>query len=162
MTRVIGITGSRSLHPSQVASWWFDEFAGDDFKIFVGDAPGVDAWALAQFSDCQIFRRSGNAKGDFARRSIALVDSLAAIPGAVLVGFPDRATPPGLFPSPDSSKCFCGLGSGTWATMAYAAGLGIPVYFVGLATPFDRRYPWGVFHCPLNGYESVYTVNIKE
>jgi len=29
-----------------------------------------------------------------------------------------------LYPSAQSSQCFCGYGSGTWASLAYAAGLG--------------------------------------
>jgi hypothetical protein len=31
-----------------------------------------------------------------------------------------------LVPSPSSSRCFSGLGSGSWATLALAVGLGVP------------------------------------
>lgn len=48
--------------------------------------------------------------------------------------------------------------SGTWATMAYAAGLGIPVFFIGFA---DFSYPWGSLHSRLNDCQSVYVAQCQ-
>ena len=45
-----------------------------------------------------------------------------------LISFPDQDCPIGLKPSEIKSKCFCGKGSGTYATLAYAVGLNIPCF----------------------------------
>ena len=64
----------------------------------------------------------------FARRSSALVSAVAASgPGAGFVGLVSSPCPAGLLPSASSSRCFAGFGSGSWASAALAAGLGLPV-----------------------------------
>jgi hypothetical protein len=104
---------------------------------------GVDAVArpFASF----IFRASsfGSGRTAFALRSIAFVRALASSSSPVLLVFPAGACPVGLFPSASSHACFCGLGSGSWASAAFAAGLGVPVVVFGL--PASSLPLWSLF-----------------
>lgn len=81
-----------------------------------------------------------------ASRSAALVSAVAASgPGAGLVGFVSSPCPESLVPSRFRSACFSGSGSGSWASLAYAAGLGLPVvvFPVGLAPSDCLPSSWG-------------------
>lgn len=99
----------------------------------------------------------GNGRGAFAARSVACVrfaqshgivafsgsrslaashaplvgsvvgSVVAAAPRPGLVAFPTAAAPAALAPSASAAACFAGYGSGTWATAAYAVGLGLPL-----------------------------------
>jgi hypothetical protein len=63
-----------------------------------------------------------------ASRSKTMVSAVAASgAGCGLVGFVSSPCPAGLFPSPSPSACFSGFGSGSWASLALASGLGLPV-----------------------------------
>lgn len=101
--------------------------------ISCGDAHGVDdvARPFASF----VFHVSdfGVGRGAYARRSIAFVRDLSLSPSPILLAFPSDVCPIGLFPSSASSRCFCGLGSGTWASVSFAIGLRIPVIVFGLS-----------------------------
>lgn len=99
-------------------------------SVLVGCAKGVDAVVRSALgSRCQVFSVSsgqwGSGRGAFAGRSTACVKAVAAA-GGLWVSFPCSACPVGLLPSGSSSKCFSGSGSGTWASLAYALGSGVP------------------------------------
>lgn len=87
----------------------------------------------------------GRGRGAFAARSSALVSAVAASgPGSGFVGLVSSPCPAGLVPSSSSSRCFAGLGSGSWAGAAFAAGLGLPVVVFWFA-PGSPELPasWG-------------------
>lgn len=99
-------------------------------SVIVGCAKGVDAIVRQAFGDrCQVFSVSsgqwGSGRGAFAGRSTACVKAVAAA-GGLWVSFPCSPSPAGLLPSESSSKCFSGSGSGSWASLAYALGSGVP------------------------------------
>lgn len=68
-----------------------------------------------------------------ASRSAALVSAVAssagssAVAASGLVGFVSSPCPPTLVPSPSPSAAFSGHSSGSWGSLALAAGLGLPV-----------------------------------
>ena len=98
-----------------------------------GCAAGVDAVARPLASAVIRVSSFGRGRASFARRSVAFVRALASSPRPVLLVFPAGVCPSGLFPSHSSSHCFCGLGSGTWASCAFAVGLGVPVVVFGVS-----------------------------
>ena len=97
--------------------------------VFVGCAGGVDAVVRSLAPSASVFSVAsgafGSGRGAFAARSVACVRAVAAA-GGVWVSFPSSACPAGLVPSSSPSRCFSGLGSGSWASLAFAAGLGLP------------------------------------
>lgn len=129
---VVGFSGARcsdelALPFSEVARW-----VPSGARIFVGCASGIDGFARLQFgSRCRVFRVSsgewGVGRGAFAGRSVAFVRALSVASG-VLVSLPAPGSAPaaGLFPSSSSSRCFSGGGSGSWASLAFAVGSGVP------------------------------------
>jgi hypothetical protein len=119
---VVGFSGSRSVVPAVLGSVLAGLSAG---SVLVGCARGVDGAVRASVPGCRVFRVSGSGRSAFAARSVRFVRALAA-EGGVLFSFPGRACPAGLVPSADSRACFCGLGSGSWASLALALGLGVP------------------------------------
>ena len=78
-----------------------------------------------------------------AARSVAFVQALAARDG-VLVSFPSSPCPAGLLPSSSSSRTFCGLGSGSWASLALAIGRGVSCF---VYAPFGVPSGWGLVAC---------------
>ncbi len=115
--------------------------------VGVGCAKGLDSFVRnsPEFSGV-IFKSQSQAAFDLIQRSAALVHAAALYPKAsknsALFIFADCKCPSGLFPSPSINRCFRGLGSGTWATAALAAGLGLPVFAFG-AKPSDLPKGWG-------------------
>ena len=97
--------------------------------VSVGCASGIDSLvrSLVTASSINIFQASkfGSGRASFARRSIACVKYVKSQSGLWL-SFPSKACPVGLVPYSNSRRCFCGLGSGSWASLAFAIGLGIP------------------------------------
>lgn len=125
-----GFSGSRSLSPASVAA--LRSLAGlvpSGAAVSVGCARGADSVARSLFPAAQVFSVSsgsfGVGRGAFAARSVACVRSVA--PGGLWCFFPASPCPAGLLPSPSSSRCFCGLGSGSWASAAFALGSGLSV-----------------------------------
>lgn len=94
--------------------------------VSVGCVGGLCAAVRARFPSACVFRASsfGSGPGAFVARSVALVGSVA-VPGGLWLSFPACACPAGLLPSASSSRCFCGLGSGSWASLALAVGSGV-------------------------------------
>ncbi len=144
ITGSCGFCGSRSLSGSDfdLCRSLAGGVVGSGGRVLTGCVSGADRAArLGAGPGCIVFRVRGRVRADFVRRSIRFIESLAAAPRPVLVGFPDRPCPPGLVPSPSPAACFRGLGSGTWASLALAAGMGIPVVVFGL--PVDGLPHWG-------------------
>jgi len=128
-----GFSGSRvsGSAPSALASVVVSAVAPCGV-VSCGCARGVDA-VVRPFAS-SIFRVSsfGVGRGAFARRSIAFVSALASSPDPVLFCFPLGLCPAPLVPSASPSACFAGFGSGSWASAAFAVGLGVPVVVFGV------------------------------
>jgi hypothetical protein len=70
----------------------------------------------------------GSGRSSFARRSVAFVSAVSSSGvGCGLVAFVSSPCQAGLLPSRSASRCFSGFGSGSWASVALAVGLGVPV-----------------------------------
>jgi hypothetical protein len=141
-----GFSGSRSSVPSgcSVAAAAVPSAS----RVFVGCARGVDSFFRGVFPGAAVFAASsfGAGRGSFARRSVAVVSAVSAA-GGLWVAFPSSSCPAGLVPSASSSRCFSGLGSGTWASLAFALGSGVPclVWLGSLPCPSG----WGL--SPVSG-----------
>jgi hypothetical protein len=153
MSALVGFSGSRSFGPASpgfalVPGLVSSVLAGGR-AVAVGCAPGLDACVRAACPSAVVFRASfvGGLPpaAALALRSAALVRAVASSgPGAGFVAFPVTPCPPGLSPSSLPSACFSGSGSGTWASAAFAAGLGLPLVVFGLpasALPTS----WGIW-----------------
>jgi hypothetical protein len=126
---VVGFCGSRRglSAAGQVALFGALAAAASCSRVLVGDGRGVDALVRGACSRCEVFAvEPPLSRGAFAARSVRFVRELAES-GGFLVAFPGGPCPPALVPSPLSRECFCGLGSGSWASVALALGLACPV-----------------------------------
>jgi hypothetical protein len=119
---VVGFSGSRSFAPAAVGLAVSALPAG--VPVLVGCAAGVDAAVRGLVPGATVFRVAGSGRGSFAARSVAFVRAVAG-GGGVLLSFPASPCPAGLLPSSSSSRAFCGSGSGSWASLAFAVGLGV-------------------------------------
>lgn len=140
-----GFSGSRSSVPAGCSVAAAAVPAGA--SVFVGCASGVDSFFRGAFPGASVFAASsfGVGRGSFARRSVAVVDAVGAA-GGLWVAFPSSACPAGLLPSASSSRCFSGSGSGSWASLAFALGSGVPclVWLGSLPCPVG----WGLSSVP--------------
>lgn len=146
----VGFSGSRRPCPASLAACGL--LAGvvaPGALVVTGCAPGIDAAARLHFPAAQVFRAAsfGCGRGAFAARSVACVRAVAAA-GGLWAAFPNGPCPGGLRPSAKSSKCFCGKGSGTWASLAFAVGSGVPC-LVFLPAGVPAPVGWGLR--PLGG-----------
>jgi hypothetical protein len=152
----VGFAGARAL-----ASWFepavcsvVDDVLSSGRGVAVGCAAGADelvrsCWlgfwqARPELPSCLVFSRrlypASTFVGSLVRRSVALVRFVAdSGPGAEFVGFPSVPCPAGLVPDSRPSRCFAGFGAGTWSSLAFAAGLGLPVSIVQLGD--GREHP---------------------
>lgn len=137
--RVIGFSGSRCGFVGQGEQAFIAAAAvlPAACRVLVGDARGVDAAVRRWFTGAEVLRVCGAGRSAVAARSVRLVVELQRRSGS-LVAFPGAACPVGLVPSAQPRECFCGLGSGSWATAALAVGLGLPVL---LWVPESRWVP---------------------
>jgi hypothetical protein len=126
---VVGFSGSRSVVPERAVRSAVAVLP-PGCRVLVGCAAGVDGFVRSLVPGAEVFAvssgRWGRGRGAFAGRSAAVVRAVAAA-GGVWVSFPSGACPVGLVPSSSQSSCFGGFGSGSWASAAFAAGLGVPV-----------------------------------
>ena len=115
-------------------------------SVFVGCARGVDEFFRSAFPSAAVFRASsfGRGRSSFARRSVAVVRAVAAA-GGLWVAFPAGACPAGLLPSASSSRAFCGLSAGTWSSLAFALGSGVPCL---VFSPAGVPAGWGLSSVP--------------
>ena len=142
---LVGFSGSRSPSPASLAAV-SAVAALVSAPVAVGCARGVDLAVRGLFPSASVFAVSSGAwgvgRGAFAARSSAFVRALAA-GGGCLLSFPSAPCPSGLVPSRSSSRCFGGFGAGSWSSLAFALGLGVPcaVFLpVGVACPVG----WGL------------------
>ncbi len=138
---LVGFSGSRSSVPAVAGS----VASLVSCAVVVGCARGVDSFFRGAFPLARVFSVSafGSGRGAFAARSAAFVRALAT-GGGVLVSFPSSPCPAGLLPSASSSRAFCGSGSGSWASLAFAVGSGVPCF---VFAPFGVPSGWGFAAC---------------
>lgn len=132
MSALVGFCGSRSLASvfSPLVSSCVSSVAVSGRGVAVGCASGADAFVRRACSAAGVFSASsfGSGRGSFAARSAAFVRAVAASgSGCGLVTFVSASCPVGLLPSSSASCCFAGFGSGCWASVALAVGLGVTV-----------------------------------
>lgn len=142
---VVGFSGSRSFVPAACAEVVPLVCA----PVIVGCARGVDEFFRGAFPAASVFRAScfGSGRGSFAARSVAFVSALHRA-GGVLVSFPSGRVPVGLVPSASASRCFSGFGSGSWASLAFAVGLGVECFvFSPASVGCGRLASWGFREC---------------
>lgn len=140
----VGFSGSRSVAPA-VCAPVAAVVARLGLPVFVGCAGGVDAAFRGFFPGASVLSAAsfGSGRGSFAARSVACVRAVSAAGsgpagsflGGLWVSFPSGPCPAGLLPSASSSRAFCGSGSGSWASAAFAAGSGLPVLVFGFCPP---------------------------
>ncbi len=132
---LVGFSGSRSLSASAggVVGPLVASVAASGRGEAVGCASGLDQLVRLACPSAVVFRAASRRPAALVARSVSLVRAVAASgSGCGLVVFPGCACPAGLLPSSVPSRCFCGLGSGSWASAALAAGLGVPVVVFGV------------------------------
>ena len=141
----VGVSGARRPAPASLAAL-HAVLPLARGVVFTGCAVGIDqaARALVPPSHLSVFSAASFGVGawTFAVRSQACVEAVAAA-GGVWLSFPASACPSGLWPSRSASACFSGSGSGTWASLAFALGLGCPALVFlprGVAPPSG----WGL------------------
>ena len=136
MSALVGFCGSRSLPSafSPLVASCVSAVVAAGRGVAVGCASGADRFALsaARRAGASVFLFSASSFGvgrsAFARRSAALVSAVSSSgAGCGLVAFVSSPCPPALAPSSVASRCFAGFGSGSWASVAFAVGLGVPV-----------------------------------
>lgn len=114
----------RLLPPSRVAVW---AAFGPGGLGSAGSASSVSGVGRALAAGCAVSWWAGGGlavplRGRLCARSVAFVRSLAAS-GGVLVGLVGSACPAGCVPGPR----WASSGSGSWSSLALAAGLAVPV-----------------------------------
>lgn len=144
----VGVSGSRRPGPASLAALRAALGAvPSGALVCTGCARGIDAATrrLVPTSRLRVFSaaRSGlPVRAALAARSVACVRAVASAHSGVWLSFPASACPPGLRPSSSSSACFRGLGSGTWASLAFAVGLGLPAFvFLPPGAPVPAGWP---------------------
>jgi len=141
----VGFSGSRSLSDvSRSALAAAASSVSPSASVVVGCAGGVDEFFRSKFPRASVFRASsfGVGRSSFARRSVAVVSAVRSA-GGCWVSFPSSSCPAGLVPSSLSSRCFSGGGSGSWASLAFALGCGVPC-FVCLPSGVSAPAGWGL------------------
>jgi hypothetical protein len=142
----VGFSGSRSLSgPGLACAEWLGRHCNPD-RVIVGCANGADAVFRQAFSHSQVIRVQGTGRNAFAARSIAVVSAVNAANGC-WVSFPEKPCPEVISPSAKSKECFCGSGSGSWASLAFAVGLGASclIYLPeGIRPPYWGFQPIGL------------------
>lgn len=123
---VVAFSGGRAIvGPSLLAARWLCGSCSPS-SVVVGCAPGADAIARESFPGASVFSVvPGSGRGGFAARSVRVARACVAGSG-LWVSFPSSACPAGLLPSSSSGRAFCGSGSGSWASLSFAVGSGLP------------------------------------
>jgi hypothetical protein len=123
----LGVTGVRNLTKEQAAQveaevWELDRQAT---RWHIGDASGVDQVARQTIANGQLIEHNadGRQPWQLAARSTKMVMALAESNGT-LHAWASAPPPEGLKPC---KKWKNAQGSGTWGTVALAAGLGVTV-----------------------------------
>lgn len=136
----IAVTGSRKLPASHAPIILATLAELRPAALLTGCAAGADTFAAAAAKDlgieCRIFYaqhyHASTWTQRLAIRSQAMVQALRAWPGeSLLLGVPFSDCPAGL----TAGKTWQSCGSGTWSTIALAAGLGLRIAII----PHDGR-----------------------
>ena len=143
---MIGFRGSRSLSSSwsPLVARVVAAAAPAPARLLVGCAAGADRLVRrAAGSRAEVWAvaggRFGSGRAAFARRSAAMVQALAAGAGSSLIGFCSSPCPAGVVPA---SRWRSGMPpSGTWSSLALAAGLGVQVVVFWCAACAACRLP---------------------
>lgn len=146
----IAFSGSRSLPFSQcrqvVAVCRGLARLSPAVRVGVGCAAGADAAVrhCVPSEQLTVFRVEYPAsRWSFAVRSQRLVSWAAASPSSLMFVWPGQPCPSVLVPSATPGRCFSGLGSGSWATAAFSAGVGLHVVVFGLTRETLPEWPGG-------------------
>jgi len=151
---VVGFCGSRSLAPTfaPLVGAVVGRVVAAGGSVVVGCAAGADQFVRSAALGAVVFSVAsgqwGRGRGAFAGRSAALVRHVAAVgPScAALVGFVSSPCPVGVVPGQSWSVG----GSGSWSSLALAAGLGLPVYIFWCAPGAFVPPSWlGAFWSPV-------------
>ena len=140
MRAVVGFCGSRSLSPAYapLVSAVVRRVAATGAPVVVGCAAGADQLVRAACPAASVLAVSsgafGSGRGAFVARSVALVRQVIAARG-VQVGVVSAACPAGLVPA-TSWRSGASV-SGSWSSLALAAGLGagVVVFWCGPGEP---------------------------
>lgn len=102
-----------------------------DVNYHVGDADGVDfiIHSFLKYNHLNVTKHvviNKKEKSSYAKRSMDMVNECISETNAkgIIFGFPNKECP--LMVTPNNP--FCGSGSGTWATLAYAKSKSILIY----------------------------------
>ncbi len=118
----VGFSGARNaaLELCQYAVQISNHFL--NMPAAVGDARGIDD-AIRRSRITTVFNSKSFSPQHLVARSIDLINHLCANNGC-LIAFPGQTAHHQTRPV----KKWAGYGSGTWGTIAYAAGYGLPVF----------------------------------
>jgi len=124
---VVGFSGSRSVvPPAPLVSRVVGLVAVG--RAVVGCASGVDAAFRRLFPSPRLSVLSVSSFGGSLPARSAAVVARCVVPGGVWLSFPSGPCPPAVVPSASSAACFCGGGSGSWASLALAVGRGVSCF----------------------------------
>ncbi len=101
-------------------------------SVAVGCARGLDAIVRQLVPSAWVFNAESQRPRDLVKRSASLVKAVAASEFPTMLIWPGCKCPRTVCPSKSVSLCFCGGGSGSWATAAFAAGHGVPLFIFGV------------------------------
>ena len=142
----IGFSGSRNTVPEKEVSLAVSLIPAEA-SVAVGCANGVDEYVRALLKRHNIpfnffsvsSGKYGKGRSAYALRSIACVNFVAKFDNGLWLSFPSYPCPSIVIPSPSSSRCFCGSGAGTWASLAFAIGSEVKslVFLGSIPCPFD-------------------------
>ena len=103
-------------------------------NVGVGCANGLDSFVRDSSAfRGKVFRAEAGAPYALVRRSVFMVEILCSSKFPCLIAFPGKPCPADFVPHANAIKCFCGTGSGSWATAAFAVGRGSALYVGGLS-----------------------------
>jgi len=145
---MVGFTGSRHLAGAQsaIVGKVAKAIVAAGQQVAVGCAAGADLAVRSAVPSAQVFSvAAASSRQAFALRSIQLVQAVAASTRPALIAFPTKPCALSLFPSAQSGKCFAGYGSGTWASVALAVGMGVPVFVVWCGASAPVLPAWGLW-----------------
>ncbi len=149
---MVGFTGSRALSPARSAlvGRVVAAVLARGQAVAVGCAAGADQFVRQAAPEATVFAvasgRWGTGRAAYAARSAAMVRAVAASgPGAGLVGFVAGPCPAGIRPA--RSWRAGSPPSGSWSTLALAAGLGLPlvVFWCGPGPAQLPAWPGGAW-----------------
>lgn len=142
---MVGFTGSRnfSSNYAQFIAPVVHHYQAAGQPIAAGCANGADKIVRQAAPSAQVFMASnylGPAPARLAKRSAAMVRAVSQSQNPLIVGFTISPCPAAVRPR----GSFFGGGSGTWGTLALAAGLGLPIIVFWPAITWQPTLPaWG-------------------